>query len=32
MTDTLFDLEQFTTLVDGLDHPEGVAWGAGACC
>ena len=28
MTDTLFDLEQFTTLVDGLDHPEGVAWGA----
>ena len=28
MTDTLFDLGQFTTLVDGLDHPEGVAWGA----
>lgn len=28
MTDTVFDLDQFTTLVDGLDHPEGVAWGA----
>ncbi len=28
MTDTVFNLEQFTTLVDGLDHPEGVAWGA----
>lgn len=28
MTDTIFELEQFTTLVDGLDHPEGVAWGA----
>lgn len=28
MPDTVFDLEQFTTLVDGLDHPEGVAWGA----
>ncbi len=28
MTDTVFNLEQFTTLVDGIDHPEGVAWGA----
>ena len=28
MTDTVFNLDQFTTLADGLDHPEGVAWGA----
>lgn len=28
MTEPLFRLDQFTTLVDGLDHPEGVAWGA----
>ena len=28
MSDTAFSLRQFTTLVDGLDHPEGVAWGA----
>ncbi len=28
MSQTLFSLDQFTTLVDGLDHPEGVAWGA----
>ena len=28
MSEPLFNLEQFTTLVDGLDHPEGVAWGA----
>ncbi len=28
MMETMFNLEQFTTLVDGLDHPEGVAWGA----
>ena len=28
MTDSVFSLRQFTTLVDGLDHPEGVAWGA----
>lgn len=28
MSKPLFSLDQFTTLVDGLDHPEGVAWGA----
>ena len=28
MSETAFGLGQFTTLVDGLDHPEGVAWGA----
>ncbi len=28
MSETVFSLGQFTTLVDGLDHPEGVAWGA----
>ena len=28
MTEPVFRLDQFTTLVDGLDHPEGVAWGA----
>ena len=28
MSEPVFSLEQFTTLVDGLDHPEGVAWGA----
>ncbi|MDE2819150.1 MAG: SMP-30/gluconolactonase/LRE family protein [Chloroflexota bacterium] len=28
MAEPLFSLGQFTTLVDGLDHPEGVAWGA----
>ena len=27
MSETAFSLSQFTTLVDGLDHPEGVAWG-----
>ena len=28
MSEPAFSLGQFTTLVDGLDHPEGVAWGA----
>ena len=28
MSETVFSLDQFTTLVEGLDHPEGVAWGA----
>ena len=28
MTDMALELGRFTTLVDGLDHPEGVAWGA----
>ena len=28
MSEPLASLGQFTTLVDGLDHPEGVAWGA----
>ncbi len=28
MSEPLFSLGQFTILVDGLDHPEGVAWGA----
>ncbi|MCY4070385.1 MAG: SMP-30/gluconolactonase/LRE family protein [Chloroflexi bacterium] len=28
MPEPLFSLDQFSTLVDGLDHPEGVAWGA----
>ncbi|MCY4540659.1 MAG: SMP-30/gluconolactonase/LRE family protein [Chloroflexi bacterium] len=28
MSEPAFSLGQFTILVDGLDHPEGVAWGA----
>ena len=28
MSEPVFSLDQFTTLVEGLDHPEGVAWGA----
>ncbi len=28
MSEPVVSLSQFTTLVDGLDHPEGVAWGA----
>ena len=28
MSEPVVRLSQFTTLVDGLDHPEGVAWGA----
>lgn len=28
MSEPVFSLDQFTILVDGLDHPEGVAWGA----
>ena len=28
MSEPLVSLDQFSTLVDGLDHPEGVAWGA----
>ncbi|MEM7128294.1 MAG: SMP-30/gluconolactonase/LRE family protein [Chloroflexota bacterium] len=27
MTDTLMPLDAFTPFVEGLDHPEGVAWG-----
>lgn len=27
MTDTLIQLEEFIPFVEGLDHPEGVAWG-----
>jgi gluconolactonase len=27
MPDPILPLDRFTTLVDGLDHPEGVAWG-----
>lgn len=28
MSDSIYDLKQFSILADGLDHPEGVAWGA----
>ena len=28
MPEPILNLEQFSTLVDGLDHPEGVAWGS----
>ena len=28
MAEAILDLDQFSTLADGLDHPEGVAWGS----